>query len=84
MTIFGCFQSILGLFLIANRMIITVIMEHSSRGDRIHRISFRLGTPVPRTCVSRWALEAWLGSENAISSNLVEIGLKYECNQCYH
>ena len=22
--------------------------------------------------------------KNAISSDLVEIGLKYECNQCYH
>ena len=43
-----------------NRMIITVIMGHSSRCDRIHRISFRLGTPVPRACVSWWALEAWV------------------------
>ena len=42
------------------RMIITGIMGHSSRGDRIHRISFRLGTPMPRACVSWWALEAWV------------------------
>ena len=41
------------------RMIITGIMGHSSRGDRIHRISFRLGTPMPRACVSWWAPEAW-------------------------
>ena len=41
-------------------MIITVIMGHSSRGDRIHRISFRLGSSVPGVCPLDGALEAWV------------------------
>ena len=59
------------------RMIITGIMGHSSRGDRIHRISFRLGTPVPRACVSRWALEAWV--QKICEDVTIKVKLKDKC-----
>ena len=60
-----------------NRMIITVIMGHSSRGDRIHRISFRLGTPVPRACVSWRALEAWV--QKICEDVTMKVKLKDKC-----
>ena len=60
-----------------DRMIITVIMGHSSRGDRIHRISFRLGTPVPRACVSWWAPEAW--DQKICEDVTIKVKLKDKC-----
>ena len=60
-------------------MIITVIMGHSSRCDRIHRISFRLGTPVPRACVSWWALEAWV---QKISQSRPPFSVMGFCESC--
>ena len=58
-------------------MIITVIMGHSSRGDRIHPISFRLGTPAPRACVSWWALEAW--AQKICEDVTIKVKLKDKC-----
>ena len=65
------------LWIIVYRMIITGIMGHSSRGDRIHRISFRLGTPVPRACVSWWALEAWV--QKICEDVTMKVKLKDKC-----
>ena len=62
---------------VVDRMIITVIMGHSSRGDRIHRISFRLGTPVPRACVSWWAPEAW--DQKICEDVTMKVKLKDKC-----
>ena len=59
------------------RMIITGIMGHSSRGDRIHRISFRLGIPVPRACVSWWAPEAW--DQKICEDVTIKVKLKDKC-----
>ena len=65
------------LWIIVYRMLITGIMGHSSRGDRIHRISFRLGTPVPRACVSWWAPEAW--DQKICEDVTMKVKLKDKC-----
>ena len=65
------------LWIIVNRMIITEIMGHSSRCERIHRISFRLGTPVPRACVSWWAPEAWV--QKICEDVTMKVKLKDKC-----
>ena len=59
------------------RMLITGIMGHSSRGDRIHRISFRLGTPMPRACVLWWAPEAW--DQKICEDVTMKVKLKDKC-----
>ena len=59
------------------RMLITGIMGHSSRGDRIHRISFRLGTPVPRAGVSWGASEAW--DQKICEDVTMKVKLKDKC-----
>ena len=65
------------LWIIVYRMLITGIMGHSSRGDRIHRISFRLGTPMPRACVSWWASEAW--DQKICEDVTMKVKLKDKC-----
>ena len=65
------------LWIIVYRMLITGIMGHSSRGDRIHRISFRLGTPMPRACVSWWAPEAW--DQKICEDVTMKVKLKDKC-----